>query len=225
MGRKAGGAGYLGLVLVIIFIVLLKMYKKIRHIFALLCFLSVAIVASAEMFSFRADRMLGNIRATILEGNAELRADNIMLKAPRIELGEDNQFIYSIGRVWVMDEEKNMVFWADMVRYDRIQKIVRLEGNVTLEDMVNGLVAEASYIEYDEDAEVLVMQVSVRLFTDDMDCSAEFAVYRRNDQILDLRGSPVVFKGDDEFRANHIRVDFENDDVIMTSVQPGRIRN
>jgi len=204
----------------------MNLYQKIRYACALLCFFFVAIGASAEKFSFWADRMLGNTSATILEGNAELHSGNIILTAIRIEMhGEDNQVIYSIGNVWVMDEEKNIIFWADMVRYDRMRKIVRLEGNVTLEDMDNGLIAKASYIEYDEDAEILVMQVSVRLFTDDMDCGAEFAVYRRYEQILDLRGSPVVFKGDYEFRADHIRVDFENDDVIMYDISPGRIRN
>jgi lipopolysaccharide export system protein LptA len=43
--------------------------------------------------------------------------------------------------------------------------------------------------------------------------------------LLDLEGFPVVYKGDDEFRADRIRVDLETDDVIMEGSVAGTIRN
>jgi len=202
---------------------------KIR-IIALFCFFIAANFATADSFSFRADRMSGTKavgkETTILTGNAEVRSDNLLLKASRIEIqGDNNQFIDCTGGVWGMEEEKNILFFTDRLRYDRKLKIARLEGNSTLEDRKNNLVAKGNYIEYDDKAEVTVMQISVRLFKDDMVCRSEYAVYRRKDKLLDLTGFPVVFKKDDEFRADRIRVDLDTDDVTMEGAVSGTIKN
>jgi len=89
----------------------------------------------------------------------------------------------------------------------------------------NEIVAKGNFIEYDDQAEVTVMQISVRLFKDDMVCRSEYAVYRRNEKLLDLTGFPVVFKKDDEFRADRIRVDLDTDDVTMEGAVSGTIKN
>jgi lipopolysaccharide export system protein LptA len=102
-----------------------------------------------------------------------------------------------------------------------------LEGNSTLEDKENKIVAKGTFIEYnnnDED-EKTVFQISVRLFKDDMVCRSENAVYRRNEKILDLSGFPVVYKKDDVFRADRIRVDLDTDDVTMEGGVEGSIKN
>ncbi|MDR1059125.1 MAG: hypothetical protein LBL43_06215, partial [Treponema sp.] len=157
---------------------------------------------------------------------AEVRSDNMLLKADRIEIqGEDNQFIDCAGKVWGMEEEKDIVFETDRLRYDRTLKIIRLEGNSTLEDRKNEIVAKGRFIEYDDKAEVTVFQISVRLFKDTMVCRSEYGVYRRNEKILELSGFPVVFKKDDEFRADRIRVDLDTDDVTMEGSVSGSIKN
>ncbi|MCL2190562.1 MAG: hypothetical protein FWB79_01060 [Treponema sp.] len=186
--------------------------------------------AGADTFTFRADRMSGTRalgrEVTILAGNAEVHADNMLLRANRIEIsGDNNQFIDSIGDVWGMETERNIVFRADRIRYDRDRRIARLEGNATLEDRENEVVAKGNFIEFDEETEITVLQISVRLFQDDMVSRAEHAVYRRTEQLLDLSGFPVVFRGDDEFRADRIRVDLETNDVIMEGAVSGTIRN
>ena len=187
-------------------------------------------LTAADRFTFRADRMSGS-RAlgreiTILNGNAEVQSDNILLRAERIEIhGDNNQFIDCSGGVWGFEEEKEILFYADRLRYDRNLKIARLEGNATLEDRQNEIVARARFIEYDDENEVTVFQISVRLFKDDMVCRSEDAVYHRQEKLLDLSGFPVVYKGDDEFRADRIRVDLETDDVIMEGSVSGTIRN
>ena len=199
-------------------------------IITLLCMILAAGGVHADTFSFRAERMTGT-RALgqeiiVLSGNAEVRSDNLLLRADRIEIhGDDNQFIDCIGNVWGIEEEREVIFLTNRLRYDRTRKIARLEGNSTLEDRRNELVARGNYIEYDEEAEIVVMQISVRLFQNDMVCRSEFAIYRRNEQLLDLSGFPVVFKGDDEFRADRIRVDLETDDVTMEGAVSGTIRN
>lgn len=163
---------------------------------------------------------------TILNGNAEVRSDNLLLRAERIEIsGNDNQFVDCIGNVWGFEEEKNIMFQTDRLRYDRRLKIARLEGNSTLEDRQNDIVARGRFIEYDDANEITIFQISVRLFKDDMVCRSEYAIYRRQDKLLDLSGFPIVYKSDDEFRADRIRVDLDTDDVIMEGAVSGTITN
>jgi lipopolysaccharide export system protein LptA len=196
---------------------------------AFFCLLALSTVA-ADTFSFKADKMSGSRASgreiTVLVGHAEVRSDNLVLRADRIEIqGDNNQFIDCSGNVWGQEEEKEIFFETDRLRYDRTLKIARLEGNSTLEDRKNEIVAKGRFIEYDDQAEITVFQISVRLFKDDMVCRSEYAVYRRNEKLLDLSGFPVVFKKDDEFRADRIRVDLDTDDVTMEGSVSGTIKS
>jgi lipopolysaccharide export system protein LptA len=193
-------------------------------------FLILAMPVFSDTFTFKADHMSGGRAAgreiIILTGNAEVRSDNLLLRADRIEIqGEDNQFIDCIGNVQGLDEEKEIYFRTDRLRYDRTLKIARLEGNSTLEDRKNEITVMGRFIEYDDQTEVAVFQIAVRLFKDNLICRSEYAVYRRNEKILTLSGFPVVFKNDDEFRADRIRVDLDTDDVIMEGSVSGSIKN
>ncbi|MDR3140046.1 MAG: LptA/OstA family protein [Treponema sp.] len=183
-----------------------------------------------DTFTFKADRMTGGRASgkeiTVLVGNAEVRSDNLLLRAARIEIqGEDSQFIDCTGGVWGREEEKDILFQTDRLRYDRKLKIARLEGNSTLEDKKNEIVAKGRFIEYDDEAEITVFQISVRLFKDTMVCRSDYAVYRRNEKLLELSGFPVVYKKNDEFRADRIRVDLDTDDVTMEGSVSGSIKD
>jgi lipopolysaccharide export system protein LptA len=202
---------------------------KAAFLGSIFCLLTLSTVA-ADTFSFKADKMSGSRASgreiTILVGHAEVRSDNLVLRADRIEIqGDNNQFIDCSGNVWGQEEEMDIFFETDRLRYDRTLKIARLEGNSTLEDRKNEIVAKGRFIEYDDQAEITVFQISVRLFKDDMVCRSEYAVYRRNEKLLDLSGFPVVFKKDDEFRADRIRVDLDTDDVTMEGSVSGTIKN
>jgi len=205
--------------------------SKIKKIIIYLVIFSFVINSlTADTFTFRADRMSGSHalgrETTILTGNAEVRSNNMLLRADRIEIhGNNNRFIECFGNVWGHEEDKNILFYTDRLRYDRTLKIARLEGNSTLEDRENEIVARGRFIEYDEEKEIAVFQIQVRLFKDDMVCRSEYAVYNRNEKILDLTGFPVVYKKDDEFRADKIRVDLDTDDVIMEGSVSGTIIN
>jgi lipopolysaccharide export system protein LptA len=206
------------------------LWGRLRRKIIVLCLLNAAFFAGADTFTFKADKMSGSKsmgkEITILAGNAEVRSDNLLLKAQRIEMqGDDNQFIDCTGGVSGVEEEKEILFQTDRLRYDRTLKIVRLEGNSVLEDRKNEIVAKGRFIEYDDQAEVTVFQISVRLFKDDMVCRSEYAIYRRAEKLLDLSGFPVVFKKDDEFRADRIRGDLDTDDVTMEGSVTGTIKN
>ncbi|MDR2418172.1 MAG: hypothetical protein LBD79_03865 [Treponema sp.] len=204
------------------------MLIKCCSLFLFLCTALTGVYA--DTFTFRADRMSGSRASgkeiTILMGNAEVRSDNILLRAARIEIqGDNNEFIECSGGVWGREEEKDIVFQTDRLHYDRQLKIARLEGNSTLEDRQNSIVAKGRFIEYDDQSEVTVFQIGVRLFKDKMVCRAEYAVYRRIEKLLDLSGFPVVFKEEDEFRADRIRVDLDTDDVTMEGAVSGTIKD
>jgi lipopolysaccharide export system protein LptA len=206
------------------------MNKKKALFLVLLPLFCIVFLTGADRFTFRANRMSGSNALgrdiTILTGEAEVRSDNLLLRAERIEIqGSNNRFIDCSGGVWGHEEEKNILFNTDRLRYDRTLKIARLEGSSTLEDRQNEIVARARFIEYDDANEITVMQISVRLFKDDMVCRSEYAVYHRKEKTLDLSGFPVVYKGDDEFRADRIRVDLNTDDVIMEGAVSGTIKN
>jgi len=203
----------------------------ISLLFAVFSFLfCIFSTAAADAFTFKADKMSGTKalgrETTLLTGNAEVKSDNLLLRADRIEIqGDDNQFIDCIGNVWGHEEEKDIIFLTDRLRYDRRLKIARLEGNSSLEDRENEIVARSRFIEYDDNNEMTVFQISVRLFKDDMVCRSAYAIYDRREKLLDLTGFPVVYKKDDEFRADKIRVDLDTDDVMMEGSVSGTITN
>ena len=200
-----------------------------KKLFIIIFFLA-AFPLLADVFTFRADHMSGG-RATgreiiVLTGNAVVRSDKLLLNADRIEIhGNDNRFLDCSGNVRGHEEEKEIFFTTDRLRYDRTLKIARLEGNSTLEDRKNELVGRARFIEYDDEREIAIMQISVRLFKEDLVCRSEYALYRRIEGTLELSGFPVVFKKEDEYRAERIRVDLDTDDVIMEGDVRGSIRN
>jgi lipopolysaccharide export system protein LptA len=202
---------------------------RTMRIFSLL-FLFLAAVAWGDVFTFRADRASGGRatgrEVTVLRGNEEVRSDKRLLHAARIEIhGSDNRFVDCTGNGRGHEEDKNILFITDRLRYDRTLKIARLEGNSTMEDLKNELVARGRFIEYDDENEIAVMQISVRLFKDNLVCRSEYALYNRGEETLVLSGFPVVYKKEDEYRADRIRVDLDTDDVIMEGDVKGSIRN
>jgi lipopolysaccharide export system protein LptA len=201
-----------------------------KAFFSVLFCVVLACAAWADVFTFRADRVQGSRatgrEVTILTGNAEVRSDKLLIHADRIEInGSDNRFIDCSGNVQGFEEEKNILFITDRMRYDRTLKIARLEGNSTMEDRDNEIVARGRFIEYDDENEIAILQISVRLFKDNLVCRSEYAVYRRAEKTLALSGFPLVYKKDDEYRADRIRVDLDTDDVVMEGDVKGSLKN
>ncbi|MDR2553360.1 MAG: hypothetical protein LBD31_09385 [Treponema sp.] len=206
------------------------MKRMFPLVFSVLVLLIPAGTLAADTFTFKANRMSGSRAAgremLVLTGNAEVHSDTILLRADRIELqGKNNEFIDCSGNVWGFEEEKNIIFQSDRLRYDRTLKIARLEGNATLEDRQNEVVAKGQFIEYNDATEIAVFQVAVRLFRENIVCRSDYALYRRAEKLLDLSGFPVVFKKSDEFRAERIRVDLDTEDVSMEGTVSGAIKN
>jgi len=114
--------------------------RQKNAVLVLCLFFFLPYFANAEAFTFRADGITAmNVlsrEVRVLFGNAEVRSNNFLLRADRIEIhGDDNRFIYCIGNAWAIDEERNIIFQADRLRYDRKLGIVRLEDNSTVSDI------------------------------------------------------------------------------------------
>jgi lipopolysaccharide export system protein LptA len=199
-------------------------------IFVVCIFLCACVGLAADAFSFKADRMTGGRatgrETTILIGNAEVHSDTLILSADRIEIsGSDSQFIDCIGKVTGREDDKQIYFSTDRLRYNRKTKIAVLDGNSAMEDKKNEVIARGRHIEYNQDTEIAVLQIAVRLFKDEIVCRSEYAVYRRNDELLELSGFPVVYKKEDEYSADRIQVNLDTDDVIMHGQVQGSIKD
>ncbi len=195
-----------------------------------LLLLFILVSASAESFRFQADTMIGT-KATgkesvILSGNAKVWSESITIQAERIEIsGKDNRYLKCSGSVIGLDEQKGIRFTASNLVYDRELKKARLEGESTLEDKENKVIARGRFIEYDDKAGTVLLQINVRIFKDKLVCRSEYALYRRKEKILELKGSPVVYKEGDEFSSDTIRVDLATDDVVMEGQVQGTLKS
>lgn len=199
------------------------------------CFLIIFLLMQftgvyAETFRFQADTMIGT-KATgkesvILSGNAKVWSEDLILQADRIEIsGKDNRYIQCSGGVIGLDEKKGIRFTTSTLSYDRELKKARLEGDSILEDKENKVVARGRFIEYDDAAGTMLLQINVRIFKDNLVCRSDYAIYRRKEKLLEMSGSPVVYKDGDEFSSDRIRVDLNTDDVVMEGQVRGTLKS
>src|SRR5690606_37149882 len=147
--------------------------------------------AFAETINFQADsvsreRVAGR-ETTVLSGAARVETDRILVSANRITLsGEGNRYYLAEGSVSLYDKERNISLKAVLLHYDRTLDILKLSGSVELEDHDNRVYARASRIEFRGEQDLVLMQISVRIFKNDIACRAELAVYDRGRSSLEL---------------------------------------
>ncbi len=194
-----------------------------------LFFLAQPLGLWADTFRFSADRKSGTKskgrELIVLEGNVQVDSDTLKLEAERIEIsGDDMQVLDCTGGVRGVDEERGLYFFADSLHYDRINKLIKLSGNATMEDKKNEVVAKARRIEYNEDLGTSLLQVGVRLFKGELVCRSDYAFWRREEKDLELYFHPVVFKGGDEFRAERMRIDLDSEELLMEGRVSGKLK-
>lgn len=174
----------------------------------------------AEKIIFSANNMTGKSgdsnTTTTLSGNGYIKTESMEIQAESIELsGEDYRYIKANGNVKGKNLEANMDFTCDSLEYDRETKIAKLQGNVDLLDVENEVKAQAQMISYDQNSDIAVLQVKINLTQKDNVCSGSYAVYYKKDQILELSGNAQIKQKEDTFRAQHITLNMETQDITL----------
>ena len=185
------------------------MFNKPKIAVVLFSLIFSVMPLSAEKIIFSANRMTGQAgnsnTTTSLSGNAYIKTETMEIQADEVELsGEDYRYIKATGHINGKNLKTNMEFTCDSLEYDRTTKIASLKGNVKLEDKDNDVKADAQIIEYNQDTEIAVLQVQIKLTQKDNVCSGSYAVYYKNDQLLEISGNAQVKQKEDVFRAQHI---------------------
>lgn len=174
----------------------------------------------AEKILFSANNMTGKSgdsnTTTTLSGNGYIKTNSMEIQAEYIELsGEDYRYIKSSGSVRGKNLETNMDFTCDSLEYDRQTKIAKLSGNVELIDNDNDVKAKAQIISYDQNTDIAVLQVKITLTQKDNVCSGSYAVYYKKDQLLELSGNAQIKQKEDLFRAQHITLNMDTQDINL----------
>ena len=195
----------------------------------LLLFVTVFIPETfAETWRFSADRV-NSIQSsenpkTILDGNARVESDNLIITASHLELSGNNyKLISGENGVSLRDTERGIRVSSGHFDYDRDAKLIRFREQVSLVDEDKGIVIRCEFLNLQEENDVIVMQVSVRLIKDETISRGEFATYWMNDNILEISGRPVVWRKDDEYRADRIRVNLDTDEITMEGAVAGAL--
>ncbi len=184
--------------------------------------------AAAETISFRADRMSGKNSdagdSSLLEGNAFIKTKDMEISADTIELsGDDFRFIAASGTVSGKNTSSGLEFTCGSMRYDRESEIAWLEDTVHLIDTENDTVADAQIVEYNQNTDVAVLQIGVQLVQDTTTCTSEFAIYRKQQQLLEMSGNPQVVRDKDTFRAQEITVNLDTEEISLDGRVSGTV--
>lgn len=202
------------------------MTRGIRFlIFAL--FLFCAPLFSEEI-KFQADSMTGvsgsKTDETKLVGSAFVKTSTMEIKADEITLnGDDFRYIIAEGMVEGKNTETKMDFTCGRLHYDRQTKIARLEDSVHMIDIENEVTTDAQIIEYNQNKEIATMQIGVTLKQKNNTCTAAFAIYRKEAQMLEMSGNPKIVQGDDTFRAQEIILNLKSQEITLSGRVSGTV--
>ncbi len=189
---------------------------------------ALTLAASADPISFHADSIQASLakgkERTILSGKASVKTGSISIVADRIELfGTDYIYLDCSGSVSVVDTERQIRLEAPALYYDRSIKLARAQGPSMLQDDRNKLVLKAEWIESDGENEITIAEVAVRIIKDKLACRAEYALYRRKENTLELTGAPTAYKDGDKYEASRIVVNTETEDIRLEGEVKGSV--
>ena len=195
---------------------------------AALLLATVVAAADEERFSFAADRMetvLAEGRErTLLTGNVTMIADDLEITAERIELyGKDLNFALSEGAVRVVQPEHGIELASESLLFDRQNRVVRIQSEALLIDHENEMVIKGGFLEHWERRGETLIQIGVRILSEDLVARAQFVRYDRAEQTVTLSGLPVVTWQGDEYRATRIFIDLDDDRIVLDGAVSGQL--
>ena len=198
-------------------------------IFLCLGLLNLIALSAADTITFSAQKVKSTYAAgkekTQLIGGAHIQTGNITINSEEIELsGAKQRYVQSKGAVFIHDGKRNLDIRGDSLFYDRETDILQLSGNTQLEDFKNEMLVRGGILESRNKENIAIVQVGVRVFKKDIIARSEMLLYRRDDDLVELSGLPVVFKKDDEYRASTITIDLKTEEIQMTGKVQGTVQ-
>lgn len=200
----------------------------IKKKLALVLCLLFAASAFAEKITFSAGNMSGQAgdssATTTLTGGAFIQTSSMEISADQIELsGDDYRFINATGNISGKNLETKMEFTCDSMSYDRQTKVAVLQGNVHLVDLENDVKADAQIIEYSQNTNIAVLQIDINLTQKKNVCTGSYAVYQKNEQMLEISGNAQVKQDQDVFRAQQITLNLETQNITLSGNVKGSV--
>ena len=195
---------------------------------AIFIFLISVHCANAEKIVFSADSMSGTVGdksdSTTLEGEAYVLTESMEISADKITMyGQDFRYIEAMGSVDGKNMESELEFTCGKLKYDRETKIALLSEGVNLKDIKNDVTVKGHLIEYNQNTDIAVMQIDIELLQKDNVCTGVYAVYRKNEQMLELSGNAQIKQGSDTFRAQHITMNLDSQEIILDGRVKGSV--
>ncbi|MBO4628676.1 MAG: organic solvent tolerance protein OstA [Treponema sp.] len=199
-----------------------------KKLFSLLILFSLYTALFAEKITFSAGSMSGQAgdssATTTLTGGAFVQTSSIEISADSIELsGDDYRFIKATGNISGKNLESKMEFTCDSMSYDRETKVAQLQGNVKLVDTENDVKADAQLIEYNQNTNIAVLQIGITLTQKKNVCTGAYAVYQKNEQMLEISGNAQVKQEEDVFRAQQITLNLDTQNITLSGNVKGSV--
>ena len=200
--------------------------KKCFLFFTIFTFMNIALFS--EQITFQADSMSGSTNdkssKTVLEGDAKVTTETMEISADSIELsGKEFRYITASGNIAGKNIKTKMEFKCETMTYDRTTKIANLENNVSLDDKENDVKIESQIIQYDQEAEIAIMQIGVTIKQKNNVCTSVYAVYNKNEQTLNMNGNAQIVQGKDTFRAQNITLNLDTQEIILEGKVKGSV--
>jgi len=181
-----------------------------------------------DTITFTARRMESVIakgkEKTILIGSAVVNTGTIQVTADRIELsGKDYNDMLCLGNVTVKDDSKGFLLRAANVAYTRDTEVGVAQTQVQIDDSKNSLVLKAEWVQFDQKQSILVARIAVHILKEDFAVRSEYARYDRNDESLQLSGTPVALNSDGRLSAEYMSGKADLNDLSMSGDVSGTI--
>ena len=161
----------------------------------------------------------------VLSEGAVVNLDDMTITGEKIVLsGEDWRYVECEGSTLIDDTSRGLAIRAVDILYDRQSETLSIGSWFEVNDTQQEITAMGGSMYFDMESEVLELnqQVTLLKITDRgiMECSAESMIYDRNNSSLSLRSNATVNWNGDEYKAEVISVNLENDEIKLE----GRIK-
>jgi len=203
--------------------------KTLVHMFWIWMYLDLTVLGlGAESWRFSANEVKKIDREdesrTLLSGNAYAESDTMRIGAQQLELsGKNHEYINGSGKIAFIDTERKVKVNSERLAYNRVTEVIGFRERVILVDEENDVVVHCESLDFRQKEGLIIMQILVRLIKDDTVCRGEFATLWIDEDILEILGHPTVWRDNDVYRADRIRMNLESDEIELEGAVEGTL--